>query len=126
MRVSILHRITGNGLAFVGAPLLVWWLAAIAGGPDAYASFQGWVWPEWASLSWSGLAIIGSLVRVALRIAVIGLSWSFFNHAVSGIRHLVLDAGAGFELKANNLVAMLTPLLGVLLTALFWAVLLLR
>ena len=39
MRVSILHRATGNGLAFVGLATLLCWLAAIAGGPAAYAKF---------------------------------------------------------------------------------------
>ena len=39
MAVSIMHRVTGNGLATVGAMGLVWWLMAAAIGPDAYATF---------------------------------------------------------------------------------------
>ena len=33
MAISILHRITGDGLAIVGAMALVWWLVAAASGP---------------------------------------------------------------------------------------------
>ena len=32
MAVSILHRVTGAGLAMVGLALLVWWLVAAASG----------------------------------------------------------------------------------------------
>ena len=39
MLVSILHRATGSGMATVGTLLLVWWLAAIAAGDQAYATF---------------------------------------------------------------------------------------
>lgn len=126
MRISILHRVTGNGLFFAGVPLLLWWLAALAGGTDSYDTFHGWVWADWSALEWSGLGIIASLVKIALKLLLIGLSWSFFSHAASGIRHFVLDIGAGFELKTNNLWAMLTPIIGLALTALFWAAILLR
>ena len=40
MAVSILHRITGDGMAFVGLGVLLWWLGAMAGGADSYATFQ--------------------------------------------------------------------------------------
>ena len=41
MAVSILHRVSGNGLAVAGLGLLLWWLGALASGPEAYAAFQG-------------------------------------------------------------------------------------
>ena len=37
MAVSILHRVSGNGLAVVGLATLLCWLGAIAGGETAYA-----------------------------------------------------------------------------------------
>ena len=40
MLVSILHRITGDGMAIVGLAVLLWWLGAMAGGPETYATFQ--------------------------------------------------------------------------------------
>jgi succinate dehydrogenase / fumarate reductase cytochrome b subunit len=103
MAISILHRATGNALAFAGLGLLLWWLCALASGAEAYASFT-----EHAT-AWYGWVVL------------VGLSWSFFNHMASGIRHFVLDIGAGFELKNNALWSVLTPVIGILLTAAFWA-----
>ena len=108
MAVSILHRASGQGLAFAGIGLLLCWLGCIAAGPEVYGKFV-----EQAG-TWYGLVIL------------VGISWAFFNHMASGIRHLVLDIGAGFELKANALWSVLTPLAGILLTAAFWAAILLR
>ena len=108
MLVSILHRVAGDGMAFVGLPVLLWWLGSIAGGPDSYATFY-----EHAS-AWYG------------KVVLVGLSWAFFNHMCSGIRHLVLDTGAGYELKTNTFWSVMSVLGGVVLTALFWAWLLLR
>ena len=108
MAVSILHRVSGVGLAFAGLGTLLCWLGSLAAGPEAYARFA-----EQAS-SWYGLVIL------------VGVSWAFFNHMASGIRHFVLDIGAGFELDSNARWSVLTPILGILLTAAFWAAMLLR
>ncbi len=108
MAVSILHRITGDGMALVGLAVLVWWLVALASGPEAYGDFQ---------------ALAGSPVGL---IVLVGLSWAFFTHMSSGIRHFVLDIGAGYELATNKLWSMLAPLIGLLLTVAFWAVILLK
>ena len=108
MTTSILHRVTGNGLAVAGLGVLVWWLAALASGPEAYAAFQG------IAGSWFGLLVL------------VGISWAFFSHMASGLRHFVMDLGAGYELDLNNRWALLTPAIGILLTAAFWAVILLR
>lgn len=108
MFVSIMHRVTGNGLAFAGLGVLLWWLGALAGGPAAYETF-----------SWAMTTPLGYLVLV-------GISWAFFTHMASGIRHFFLDVGAGFELNTNRLWSILSPILGVVLTAAFWAALLLR
>ena len=35
MAISILHRVTGNGLATVGLGVMLWWLGAVASGPEA-------------------------------------------------------------------------------------------
>jgi succinate dehydrogenase / fumarate reductase cytochrome b subunit len=106
MAVSILNRITGAGLATVGALALVWWLAAAASGPDAYATFVGW------ATSWLGI-LVG-----------VGLTWAFFQHTLGGIRHLVMDIGAGFELSSNKLWANIVMLGAIVLTGLFWALIL--
>lgn len=106
MAVSILHRITGDGMALVGLAVLVWWLAALAGGAESYANFQ---------------EIMGSVPGM---IVLVGLSWAFFSHMSSGLRHFVLDIGAGYELATNKTWSIVVPLLGVLLTAGFWALVL--
>jgi succinate dehydrogenase / fumarate reductase cytochrome b subunit len=108
MLVSILHRVSGNGMAVAGLSVLVWWLGALAGGPESYATFAG------VAGSWYG------------RIVLIGISWLYFNHLSSGIRHLVLDIGAGYELVVNARWSVLTPAIGIILTAAFWAAILLR
>lgn len=101
MLVSILHRITGTGLA-IGILALTWWLAAAASGPEAYQYFVSW------ALWWPGI-VIG-----------VGLSWAFFQHLLSGLRHFVMDIGAGYELSTNKFWANMTLVGSVMLTALFW------
>jgi len=54
-------------------------------------------------------------------IVLVGLTWSFFQHLLSGIRHLGMDSGAGFELGVNKRFAMLTIVGSILLTILLWA-----
>lgn len=108
MLVSILHRITGDGLSFVGLPVLLWWLGALASGPAAYETFTN-----------VATSIPGYIVLV-------GLSWAFFNHLASGVRHFVLDMGAGFEIDTNKRWSIASIAIGVVLTVAFWAVLLLR
>lgn len=106
MVVSILHRVTGNGLALVGLALLVWWLGALASGPEAYATFSG------HASSWYGMVVL------------IGITWAAFTHMASGLRHFVLDIGAGYELGINRTWSILSPLIAIALTAAFWALLL--
>jgi succinate dehydrogenase / fumarate reductase cytochrome b subunit len=102
MLVSILHRVTGAGLATLGAAALVWWLAAAASGPEAYADFQGW------ATSWPGI-VVG-----------VALTWAFFQHLLSGLRHFVMDIGAGFEIERNKFWATMTLAAALLLTAGLW------
>lgn len=106
MLVSILHRMTGAALAIAGLALLVWWLAAIADGPRAYGQFLA------AAKHPAGLVVL------------IGLTWAFFQHLLSGIRHLVMDTGAGFELQTNKRFAILTLAGSLVLTLAVWVPLL--
>ena len=119
MLVSILHRVTGNGMAFAGIGLLLWWIGAIASGPEAYRTFIDYAWTG----APGGLAVVTALLG---KVVLIGLTWAFFQHAASGIRHLVLDVGAGYELETNARWSTLTIVFSVLATILFWAFVLLR
>jgi succinate dehydrogenase / fumarate reductase cytochrome b subunit len=126
MLVSILHRASGDGLALVGLPVLLWWLAALAAGPEAYATFAAWMWADLSALDWSWpVPLLESIAKVVLKLVTIGLSWAFFNHLCSGLRHFVLDVGAGYEVDTNNRFSLVTTAGGIVLTAAFWAALLL-
>lgn len=103
MTVSILHRISGGGLTVVGLAVLSWWLYAIAVGGEAFSKFT--------NLAGSPLGLI----------VLVGLTWAFFQHLLSGIRHLAMDTGAAFELRVNKRFAVLTIVGSILLTALVWA-----
>lgn len=102
MAVSILHRATGVALTIGGLAVLTWWLMAVAKGAEVYADFT--------RLAASPIGLV----------VLIGLTWSFFQHLLSGIRHLVMDTGAAFELGINKTFAVLTIVGSLLLTALLW------
>ena len=103
MLVSILHRITGNGLSIVGSLVLLWFVWAASDGRASFEYFTSW------ATHWTGV-VIG-----------IGLTWAFFQHTASGLRHLFMDVGAGFELRTNKRWATITAILPLLLTILLWA-----
>jgi succinate dehydrogenase / fumarate reductase cytochrome b subunit len=108
MTVSILNRVMGVGLATVGTALLTWWLVALASGLTAYKSFTDF------AHGWFGM------------IFPIGLSFAFFFHLCAGLRHFVMDAGAGFELNTNRSWAWGTLIASVLLTAGLWLIIVAR
>jgi succinate dehydrogenase / fumarate reductase cytochrome b subunit len=102
MTVSILHRATGVALSIAGLAVLTWWLVAIAEGQDAYDRFS---------------AVAEHPIGI---VVLIGLTWSFFQHLFSGIRHLVTDTGANFELGPNKTSAILTVVGSLIATAAVW------
>ena len=104
MLVSILHRVTGGALAVAGLALLTWWLWALATGADDYEKF------------------VSLAIKPVGLVVLVGLTWAFWQHLLSGIRHLVMDSGAGFELRINRLFAWLTLPASLFLTALTWAI----
>jgi succinate dehydrogenase / fumarate reductase cytochrome b subunit len=102
--VSILHRITGNAMALGAVVLFLWWLIAAATGPDDYALFMA------VATGWFG------------KLVAFGLTWVFFQHLCSGIRHLIMDTGQGFDLATSRTMAMATLIVSTLLTLLTWTV----
>ena len=115
MLISILHRATGDGLAIVGGLVLTWWLCAAASGPEAYANFQYYVWAAGPG------DIVGLITNIIGRVVLIGLSWAFFQHLFSGLRHLVMDMGAGYELKTNRTWSRIIIVAAALATIALWA-----
>ncbi|MFZ5636828.1 MAG: succinate dehydrogenase, cytochrome b556 subunit [Pseudomonadota bacterium] len=77
--MSILHRISGIVLSF-GAFVLAWWLLAVAQGGDAYAR--------------AAECLASPLGKLAL----FGFSLALVYHLLNGIRHLLWDAGWGFQI----------------------------
>ncbi|HKT85248.1 MAG TPA: succinate dehydrogenase, cytochrome b556 subunit [Novosphingobium sp.] len=106
MFVSILHRVSGAILSLAGLPIMIWWLGAVVGGQGAYRVFAA------AANSPAGIAVL------------VVVSWAFFMHLLSGLRHFVLDTGAGYELRANKGWALAVLVLAPVLTAAFWALVL--
>ena len=107
MLTSILHRVTGDGMAIVGLGVFLWWLGALASGPEAYETFT--------TIATSPIGYI----------VLVGLSWAFFTHMCSGLRHFVLDIGAGYELEVNRTFSIVSVASGIVLTVVFWAMVLL-
>ena len=99
--LSIMHRITGVALA-VGTLLLVYWLAAAAGGPESYAAAQDF---------------IGSIIG---RLLLFGWTVALFYHLANGIRHLFWDAGYGYELPTVYRSGWLVVAATAALTLLSW------
>ncbi len=99
--LSILHRITGVALA-LGTLLLTYWLVAAASGAEAYETAQ---------------RLIGSAVG---RLLLFGWSAALFYHLCNGIRHLVWDAGYGFEIETAQRSGLIVVGATVLLTLLSW------
>src|SRR5688572_10813282 len=77
--MSIFHRITGCGLA-ISTALVVWWFAAAATGRGSFGRADA------VLSSWFG--------ELVLIVSLLALWYHFLN----GIRHLVWDAGYGYDL----------------------------
>lgn len=99
---SILHRATGAALVF-GSLIIVWWLMAIAHGPEAYVRFNACL-----------RSPLGLLV-------MIGFTWAFWYQFSNGIRHLLWDAGYGFKLKTAKAAGVFVIAFSLLATAATWA-----
>jgi succinate dehydrogenase / fumarate reductase cytochrome b subunit len=103
MALSISHRATGVGLG-IGTLLLTWWLVALAVSDNAFSTVQGFLGSPIGILVlfvWSGLLVF---------------------HLVTGIRHLVWDAGYGFEKPDYNISGWTAVAVTAALTILIWIV----
>ena len=101
--VSISHRITGiiNIIAITFICLLA---SLLVFGESNY---------EYIYLFLSSL--IGKFI-------ILGLTWSFSFQALSEIRHLIMDLGYGFELKATKITGLIVIFGSVILTIAFYLI----
>jgi succinate dehydrogenase / fumarate reductase, cytochrome b subunit len=97
MMMSIAHRITGAAL-YVGTLLLVWYLFAAAEGGSAFA-FASW--------------FLGSIIG---QIILLGFTFALLHHFFGGIRHLIWDAGYGFDKQGREYLAFGTLIASVTMT----------
>ncbi|EFH13015.1 succinate dehydrogenase, cytochrome b556 subunit [Teichococcus cervicalis] len=80
--LSIAHRATGVAWS-VGLLVLAWWLLAAAAGPGPFATVQ------WFLSSFLGMLMLFGMTAVA------------WYHTLAGLRHLMWDAGYGFDLPTT-------------------------
>ncbi|WP_394004992.1 succinate dehydrogenase, cytochrome b556 subunit [Luteimonas sp. WGS1318] len=99
--MSLMHRVTGI-VASIGAFGLAWWLLAVAQGGEAYAS---------------AAACLASPLGM---LALAAVSFALVYHLLNGIRHLMWDAGWGFELPEVYRSGYTVIVLAVVLTAAIW------
>jgi succinate dehydrogenase cytochrome b subunit len=103
MALSIVHRVTGAGLA-LGLVLVTWWLLALASGPEAFATVQA------VMGSWFGILVL--------------VLWTLvlYFHLGNGVRHLIWDAGYGFELGVARNAGIAVLVFAGVMTVLTWLV----
>lgn len=101
MAASIINRATGVALA-VGTILLTWWLVAMATGYEYFGTVQDYA---------------GSIIG---RLVLFSLTFCLMQHLAGGIRHLFMDAGKIYELKANTASARFTFIFSVVATLGIW------
>ena len=101
MALSILHRVTGVAMA-VGLLVFASWLMAASGSADYYTVVAG---------------LLGSPLG---KLLLIGWSTAFFLHLANGVRHLIWDAGYGFEKSQASSSGWFVVVITVVLTAAFW------
>jgi succinate dehydrogenase / fumarate reductase cytochrome b subunit len=103
MALSIAHRATGIAMA-LGLFLLGWWLLALAAGPDSFATVAGFV------DSWFGALVL------------FGYTPILFFHMGNGVRHLVWDAGYGFDPEVARQSGMAVLIFAGIMTIVVWLV----
>lgn len=96
--VSITHRATGVFLSF-GLVLIAVYLMAVAQGPEAFESAQGWL-----------RSLLG-------RLFLWGWIYALLFHLVHGVRHLIWDTGRSFDRDSLDRLARYEIIASALLTA---------
>ena len=99
--LSILHR--GTGLFLVlGTVMIAFWVIALALGQNIFDSYQAWL-----------MSLLGKMLLV-------GWSFSLFYHWANGIRHLLWDAGWGYEIERVYMTGWIVVSISLILTGLLW------
>ena len=99
--VSISHRITGI-INILAITLICFWFALILLGESNYGLIKNFL-----------QTFIGKFI-------LIGITWSFSFQMLGEIRHLIMDAGYGFELQTTKITGLLVIFGSIILTILIY------
>ena len=101
--VSISHRITGI-INIVAITIICFWIASLLLGEISYEVTKVFL-----------NSILGKFI-------ILGLTWSFSFQILSEIRHLIMDLGYGFELKATKITGLIVIIGSFFLTILIYLI----
>ncbi len=99
--LSITHRIVGV-INFFAITLICLWTLTLLLGQNSYQTIQIF------------------LNTIFGKFAVISLCWTFSFHILNEIRHLIWDAGYGFDLKISKITGIIALVGSFVLTILFY------
>ncbi len=101
--ISIFHRITGI-INVMGLIIICLWIGLLFFGESRYGLINIFF------QSYFG------------KVFIMGFVWSYSFHLLSGIRHLILDLGYGYEIKTANISAIIVIIGSLVLTVLMWLI----
>jgi len=101
--VSISHRITGI-INIIAITIICIWIASLLLGESSY---------EFTKIFLN--SILGKFI-------ILGLTWSFSFQILSEIRHLTMDLGYAFELKATKISGLIVIIGSFFLTVLIYII----
>ena len=101
--VSISHRITGI-INIVVITIICFWIASLLLGENNYELTKIFL-----------NSIVGKFI-------ILGLTWSFSFQILSEIRHLIMDLGYGFELRATKITGLIVIIGSFVMTILIYLI----
>jgi len=101
--VSIFHRITGI-INVMGLTIICLWIGLLFFGESRYGLINIFF------QSYFG------------KVFIMGFVWSYSFHLLSGIRHIILDLGYGYEIKTANISGIIVIIGSLVLTVLMWLI----
>ena len=101
--VSISHRITGI-INIVAITVICFWISSLLLGEDSYEITKIFL-----------NSIFGKFI-------IIGLIWSFSFQILSEIRHLIMDLGYFFELRATKITGLIVIVGSFIMTILIYLI----
>jgi succinate dehydrogenase / fumarate reductase cytochrome b subunit len=107
--VSILHRISG-AILFLLLPFIIWMFDTSITSEISYESFRS-----------AFVAGIGFVPGWFVKLVALALIWGYLHHFIAGVRHLWMDATHSVSKQQGHSSAIVTLVLGTLLTVLLGA-----